>query len=75
MANIKSAKKRARQSEQRRLRNVSARSMVRSALRKVVKAIEAKDKAAAVGRFHRRSAGDGSLRRSRPDPQEQSCPS
>ncbi|MET0616549.1 MAG: 30S ribosomal protein S20, partial [Luteibacter sp.] len=28
MANIKSAKKRARQSEQRRLRNVSARSMV-----------------------------------------------
>ena len=48
MANIKSAKKRARQSEQRRLRNVSARSMVRSALKKVVKAIEAKDKAAAT---------------------------
>ena len=51
MANIKSAKKRARQSEQRRLRNVSARSMVRSALKKVVKAIEAKDKAAAVEAF------------------------
>jgi small subunit ribosomal protein S20 len=48
LANIKSAKKRARQSEQRRLRNVSARSMVRSALKKVVKAIEAKDKAAAT---------------------------
>ncbi|MGY3229804.1 small subunit ribosomal protein S20 [Luteibacter sp. HA06] len=48
MANIKSAKKRARQSEQRRLRNVSARSMVRSALKKVVKAIDAKDKASAV---------------------------
>ena len=48
MANIKSAKKRARQSEQRRLRNVSARSMVRSALKKVVKAIDAKDKAGAV---------------------------
>jgi small subunit ribosomal protein S20 len=51
LANIKSAKKRARQSEQRRLRNVSARSMVRTALKKVVKAIEAKDKAAAVEAF------------------------
>lgn len=51
MANIKSAKKRARQSEQRRLRNISARSMVRTALKKVVKAIEAKDKAAAVAAF------------------------
>ncbi|EQD78823.1 Ribosomal protein S20 [mine drainage metagenome] len=48
MANIKSAKKRARQSEQRRMRNVSARSMVRTAIKKVVTAIEAKDKAAAV---------------------------
>jgi small subunit ribosomal protein S20 len=51
LANIKSAKKRARQSEQRRLRNVSARSMVRTALKKVVKAIENKDKAAAVEAF------------------------
>ncbi len=51
MANIKSAKKRVRQSERNRLRNISARSMVRSALRKVVKAIEAKDKAAAVAAF------------------------
>ena len=51
LANIKSAKKRARQSEQRRLRNISARSMVRTALKKVVKAIEAKDKAAAVAAF------------------------
>ena len=51
MANIKSAKKRARQSEQRRLRNISARSMVRTALKKVVKAIEAKDKAGAVAAF------------------------
>ena len=48
MANIKSAKKRARQSEQRRQRNISARSMVRTALKKVVKAIEVKDKAAAT---------------------------
>jgi small subunit ribosomal protein S20 len=51
LANIKSAKKRARQSEQRRLRNVSARSMVRSALKKVVKAIDAKDKAGAVSAY------------------------
>lgn len=51
MANIKSAKKRARQSEQRRLRNTSARSMVRTALKKVIKAIEAKDKAAAAAAF------------------------
>ncbi|EQD45254.1 MAG: 30S ribosomal protein S20 [Metallibacterium sp.] len=51
MANIKSAKKRARQSEQRRMRNVSARSMVRTAIKKVVTAIEAKDKAAAVAAY------------------------
>ena len=51
MANLESAKKRARQSEQRRMRNVSARSMVRSAIKKVVKAIEAKDKAAAVAAY------------------------
>jgi small subunit ribosomal protein S20 len=51
LANIKSAKKRARQSEQRRLRNISARSMVRTALKKVVKAIEAKDKAGAIAAF------------------------
>ena len=51
LANIKSAKKRARQSEQRRMRNVSARSMVRTAIKKVVTAIEAKDKAAAVAAY------------------------
>ncbi|HET7664132.1 MAG TPA: 30S ribosomal protein S20 [Rhodanobacteraceae bacterium] len=51
MANIKSAKKRARQSENNRQRNASARSMVRTALKKVVKAIEAGDKAAAAGAY------------------------
>ncbi len=51
LANIKSAKKRARQSEHRRLRHGSARSMIRSALKKVVKAIESKDKAAATTAF------------------------
>ena len=52
MANIKSAKKRARQSENNRLRNASARSMVRTALKKVVKAIEANDKAAATEAYN-----------------------
>lgn len=51
MANIKSAKKRARQSEQSRMRNVSARSMMRTSLKKVVKAIEANDKATATQAF------------------------
>ena len=51
MANIKSAKKRARQSEKARQRNASARSMVRSAIKRVVKAIEAKDKSAAEAAF------------------------
>ncbi len=47
MANIKSAKKRARTSEKARLQNNSQRSMVRSAIKKVVRAIEAGDKTAA----------------------------
>lgn len=51
MANIKSAKKRARQSEKARQRNVSARSMVRTAIKKVIKAIDANDKAAAEAAF------------------------
>lgn len=51
MANIKSAKKRARQSEKARQRNVSARSMVRTAIKKVIKAIDAKDKTAAEAAF------------------------
>ncbi|HET6545406.1 MAG TPA: 30S ribosomal protein S20 [Rhodanobacteraceae bacterium] len=51
MANIKSAKKRARQSEQHRQRNASARSMVRTAIKKVVKAIESNDKAGAEAAY------------------------
>jgi len=47
LANIASARKRARQSEKRRARNASQRSMVRTLIKKVTKAIEAKDKAAA----------------------------
>lgn len=47
MANIASAKKRARQAVKNRVRNVAQRSMIRSTIKKVVKAIEAKNKAAA----------------------------
>ena len=43
MANSPSAKKRARQSEVRRTHNASLRSMVRTSIKKVVRAIEAKD--------------------------------
>ena len=51
MANIKSAKKRARQSEVRRMRNASQRSMLRSSIRKVLKAIEAGDKPGAEAAY------------------------
>ncbi len=43
MANIASAKKRARQSEKHRQHNASLRSMVRTYVKKVYNAIEAKD--------------------------------
>ncbi|MCW7553894.1 30S ribosomal protein S20 [Endozoicomonas gorgoniicola] len=43
MANSPSAKKRARQAENRRVHNASLRSMVRTSIKKVVRAIEAKD--------------------------------
>lgn len=52
MANIASAKKRARQAIKRRERNVAQRSMIRSTIKKVVKAVEAKDKAAAETAFN-----------------------
>lgn len=47
MANIASAKKRARQAVKNRERNVAQRSMIRSTIKKVVKALDAKDKTAA----------------------------
>lgn len=47
MANIASAKKRARQAVKNRERNVAQRSMIRSTIKKVVKALDAKNKAAA----------------------------
>ena len=44
MANIKSAKKRARQAEKHRAHNASMKSMLRTAIKKVIKAIEDKNK-------------------------------
>jgi len=47
LANIQSAKKRARQNIERRAHNMALRSRLRSALRKVLTAVQAGDKAAA----------------------------
>ena len=47
MANIQSAKKRARQNIERRAHNMALRSRLRSALRKVLTAVQAGDKTAA----------------------------
>ncbi len=52
MANIKSAKKRAVQSEKARKHNASRRSMMRTFIKKVYAAIEAGDKAAAQNAFN-----------------------
>lgn len=51
MANIRSAKKRARQAVVARARNSAQRSMFRSLIRNVIKAIEAKDKAKAEAAY------------------------
>jgi small subunit ribosomal protein S20 len=52
VANIKSAKKRAKQAVVRNARNASQRSMLRTAVKKVLKAIEAKDSAGAAEAFN-----------------------
>ena len=51
MANIKSAKKRAKQTIVRNARNVAQRSMLRTAVKKVVKALDANDAAGAETAF------------------------
>jgi small subunit ribosomal protein S20 len=51
LANIQSAKKRARQAIKRRAHNVMLRSRVRTAIRKVMKAVETGDKEAAKAGF------------------------
>ena len=48
MANIKSARKRARQAEKTRKHNMGLRSMMRTKIKNVVKACDAGDKDAAV---------------------------
>jgi small subunit ribosomal protein S20 len=71
LANIKSAKKRARQAIKRRAHNVTLRSRVRTAVRSVVKLIAAGDKDAAKAAFVEvvpeidRMAGKGILTKSR----------
>ncbi|MEI6858458.1 MAG: 30S ribosomal protein S20 [Shewanella sp.] len=52
MANSKSAKKRALQSEKRRQHNASRRSMLRSYIKKVIVAIKAGDHTAATEAFN-----------------------
>jgi len=71
LANIKSAKKRARQAVKRRAHNVALRSKVRNAVRKVMKDITSGDKAVAQASFKEvvpqidRMATKGILRKSR----------
>ena len=55
MANIASARKRARQSEKRRQHNASLRSKLRTAVRDTRRAIAAGDKQAALAVFRRAS--------------------
>ena len=56
MANIKSARKRARQAVQQRERNMSLRTAARSAIKEVKKAIAAGDKAAATAALEKSRA-------------------
>lgn len=51
MANIKSAKKRAKQTVVRNARNTAQRSMLRTAIKKVIKALDASDVAGAESAF------------------------
>jgi small subunit ribosomal protein S20 len=51
VANIKSAEKRARQAVKRRAHNMTARSRLRSSIRKVLTAIQAGDKAGATAAY------------------------
>ena len=56
MANIKSAKKRARQADKRNAHNSSVRSMLRTAIKKVVKAIDAGDQPGAESALNKNKA-------------------
>lgn len=56
MANSAQARKRARQAAKARLANASQRSAFRTAIKKVIKAIEAGDKTAAQNKFRQASS-------------------
>ena len=56
MANIKSARKRARQASKRRTHNMSLRTLARSAIKDVMKAVAAGDKKAATAAFAKSQA-------------------
>ena len=61
MANSASARKRARQAEKQRQHNSSQRSEFRTAVKKVLKAVEAGDKAAALATYQQSQAVIDSL--------------
>lgn len=61
MANTKSAAKRAKQSERRRQHNVALRSRMRTAIKKVIKAIEGGDTAVAATAFRAGAAEVASM--------------
>lgn len=71
MANIESAKKRARQAVKRRAHNVAQTSKMRTSVKNVLKAIQSGDKAAATERFKAavpeidRAANKGLIRKNR----------
>ena len=71
MANSAQARKRARQATRRRARNASHRSTVRTAIKKVVAAIDAEDRAGAVSAWEAavpvidKMAGKGILHRNK----------
>ena len=71
MANTAQAKKRARQAEAHRARNTAQRSALRTAIKKVSKALEAKDKAGAQQAFREacatidRYAGKGMIHKNK----------
>ena len=56
MANTAQAKKRARQAEAHRARNIAQRSALRTQIKKVLKAVESKDKAVAQQAFREAAA-------------------
>ena len=70
MANTAQARKRARQAEATRQRNASQKSALRTAVKKVKKAIAAGDKAAAAATLQRIAGGDRPHRGQADRPQE-----